>query len=446
MIDKFAIQLSSRCTVAKSISKKDAIIPAPTVPIARKTIFSQSQGAPPERKLLVKQASESSTTVANLQHTVANLKKVAAQQMFASANNSSQLSNKQAANNSISNANGNGNHMSYARLTNKLNCCKGCNGVQENGDINNNNIKHQNIPMPRMKNDKQLLGMPMTTSNLMSNNSHSNVAHRLIHRDSMDNLTRNDMGHRLSALNRRNSVESSTGHIKSTLKKNSMQNSSIEYNTCNSVPDVRRQSFDGISNCIAPKYSVYANGVQMSGDSTKNASHSNGRSTIGGVDKQIPHRHGLNNNNTNDMHSNSILKKQYSTSEEYFEVNGQLKTLDDKMRRHKMNVLEYATERQQVKSRWLLNELASRKASKHTELVGLADGPNQMGNFAMTNLADNSKSRLKSRSTNKVEFTYPDYGKTIAARNKSTITSNSNYGIISATDLFKLRSMSEHIS
>lgn len=410
--------------------------------VARRTIFSQSQ--PIERKLLVKQASESSSTVAKLQHTVANLRKSAAHQMTINptVNNAILLNNKPSSE-TIASSMQNGNENSYARLTNKLNCCKGCNGGSENGgDNNNNSIKYQasTTSMPKMKHDKQLPNHK--ASNGVANGQQPIVAHRLIHRESMDNMPRHDMGHRLSALSRRNSIETTVMPAKNaTLKKNGM--GSIEYSTSNSVPDIRRQSLDGNSNCTAAKYLVYANGARLSNGAVKNGSHGNGRLANGGGDKQSAPRHSFSYN-ANDIQSNGTLKKQHSSGEDYFDSNGRLRALEDKIRRHKLNALECAAERQQTKSKILLHELSSRKGGKHTEFIGLADGPNHtMSNFV--NLADSTKSLMRTRATHKLEFTYPDYGKAVAARSKATIA-NSSYGVISATDLFKLRSMSEHIS
>lgn len=416
-----------RSSSHESPPQKESIASISASSAERKSIFTHSH-PPTDRKLLVKQMSETNANVAKLHSSMANLKKIAAQQLINGKVQTNYGSNQS-------------NHSSYTRLTDKLNCCKGCNGIQENGDSNNNNMKYPTrSTMPKVKNEKQ----PSSYGVLAMAPAQYNGTNGFTRRDSIDDIHRTDNGRRLSALDRRNTVDTPGFVNKATVKR------CINENASNSIPDIRRQSLDGghIFPSTSPRYTQ-----SIVGDTRR--SHSNGKPSMIS-NKQLPYRHGtgtiIPNYNTSmktsDANSNHCIRKQHSTNsnDDYFDANSRLKTLEDKIRRHKVDVLEFVTEQQQVKSKNLLNELASRKSSKHTDYIGLANGHGGFaGSGSLGNLSDYNKNRNKAKGSAKMEMNYPDYGRAVAAKNKN-MTSNANYGVISATDLLKLRSMSERIS
>lgn len=277
--------------------------------------------------------------------------------------------------------------------------------------------------MPKVKNEKQTIS---------SSTSLYNIGNHVIRRESLDEPQRGDL-RRLSAIDRRNSVETSSLMRKSALKR------TINENPTSISSDFRRQSFDGGS-CLPPAVTRYTQSI--AGD-TRKGSLSNGK-----ADKQFSYRHGtiVNNNNIPDRAVDAKFNRQLSAGGDYFDTNAKLRTLEDKMRRHKMDVLEFVTEEQNVRSKNLLNEYATKKGgTKHTNVVGLGDGAARRASNYLGGYKDDGPVRGPVKGSMKFELSYPDYAKTAAARNSNSAF-NSSYGVISATDLFKLRSMSESIS
>lgn len=287
---------------------------------------------------------------------------------------------------------------SYARLTNKLNCCRSC--VRDADDASVTNTKKHSaniISMPKLKNDVKY------TAKVADSN-----ANYRFETDSKYKLPTDAKRSIISATFRRNSMDGNT-----VLRKSTFQRSIDEEDLQNSY--FRRQSLDdlkvkdGANQKTLKKIPSPLNSLNDS-DFYRNG-HSNGQQMMASL-----------NNNKN-------LNRQMSV-DKYTDATTRLRNLEMKMRKHKIDVLKYVNEHEQ---------------HNHKQ--------NGQKSLAYDN---HFRSKLDSVMATKSEYAYPKISidnvlnnnnnnrKTI--RKSASVGNGNGYGIISAADLFKLRATPERVT
>lgn len=272
---------------------------------------------------------------------------------------------------------------SYQRLTNKLNCCKGC-----SRDTDETNTRKQNanvISMPKLKNDTTKCVSHTMNSNMNGIYKLSNDVKRSI----------------ISATFRRNSVNANAMLRKSAFK-HSLDD---EYYTNGNA---RRQSFDDtVFNKTIKQHSNNGN--------TDNYHVSNSVNN----NNQIPSNDSNNNNNKR-------LIKQMSL-DEYKDTTARLRKLEMKMRKHKIDVLKYVNGRKEP---------------------NIFNDPKKL--LAYQTPDNNNRTKLDPFVRTKSDCVYPKISIDNVLQNKNTQlrknSSGGSYGVISASELYKLRTAGERVN
>lgn len=292
---------------------------------------------------------------------------------------------------------------SYARLTNKLNCCKSC--VRDTDDALAKKCVSE-MSIPKMKNDTKF-----PSQFIDSNANGSYDADQTKYKLSTDAKRSTIPG-----AFRRNSIDANAILRKSTFKR------SLDEDLLN-AGDFRRQSFDDCTGKattnqrhlkkLTPPQSEHHNDFHRNGNGNGNG---NGH---GAYLSQSVGKHITSNDNRR-------LIKQKSL-DEYADATARLRKLEMKMRKHKVDVLKYANEHDQSN---IYNEqkklLAYPAASNHFRT--------KLDPFART----------------KADCVYPKIGVDSVIHSKSPAfrknVSNANYGIITSSELYKIRGTPERVT
>lgn len=294
---------------------------------------------------------------------------------------------------------------SYARLTNKLNCCKGC--VRDGDDAVAKKCTNE-MSIPKLKNDTKYSSQFIDPS---ANWCYEQEQHKYTMPSDAKRST-------IPGAFRRNSINANAILRKPTFKR------SLDEDLLN-AGDFRRQSFDDCTSEVVtnqrhlkkltPPQSEHQSDFQRNGHGNGNGnSNGNGNYLSQSVGKHIP---------SND---NRRLIKQKSL-DEYADATARLRKLEMKMRKHKIDVLKYANEHDQSN---IYNEKKKLLAYPASNQFRTKIDP-----FART----------------KAACVYPKIGidsvihsKSPAYRNKNV--PNANYGIITSSELYKIRGTPERVT
>lgn len=289
---------------------------------------------------------------------------------------------------------------SYARLTNKLNCCKSC--VRDTDDVLAKKCANE-MSIPKLKSDTKY------SSQFIDSNA--NCCY-----DQDQQKYKIPMDAKRSTIPgafRRNSIDANAVLRKSTFKR------SFDEDVLN-AGDFRRQSFDDCNGKattnqrylkkLTPPQSEHQSEFQRNGNG-----NSNGAYLSQSVGKHI---------SSND---NRRLIKQKSL-DEYADATARLRKLEMKMRmgKHKIDVLKYANEHEQ--------------SNIYNEQKKLLAYP----------ASNNFRSKLDPFARSKADCVYPKIGVDSVIHNKSPAfrknITNANYGIITSSELYKIRGTPERVT
>lgn len=312
---------------------------------------------------------------------------------------------------------------SYTRITNKLNCCKSCSQDTDESTNTINRAKPKALSMPKLKNNCKYFDS--------FDHNYFDIDDELRYKGPEKKRSI------ISATFGRRASMDANGFLRKASFKRSLATNQFEM-------DNRRQSLDESTFKVKAPTNAKLITKLASTQETSNTNEpyrygvsSNGRLTSSFADKCEANRA--------PSIENKKLMKQRSLTDDYYESNTRLKSLENKMQRHKIDVLKFINDQKETK-----NIFEQSQQAKKPIVNSVHSNDARSDKYFRSKLEQfvSTKNELRENST-KLNYSYPKLGiENVLQNNKSrslkneTTTNGSNYAVISAADLYKLRSSS----
>lgn len=293
---------------------------------------------------------------------------------------------------------------SYARLTNKFNCCKSC--VRETDETQKKKNANE-VSIPKLKNDSK------HHSQLIDSNAECCYRQE---QQPKYKLPSNERRSTIPGAHRRSPINANEILRKSSFKR-SLDEDLLQ------AGDFRRQSFDDSMSKLAANQRLFKKLTPPQLDYQSEQQYRDGNGNGNGNGNYLPQHVGKQSVTSND---NRRLIKQKSL-DEYSSATARLRKLEMKMRKHKIDVLKYANDHDQ-----------SHIYSDPKKLLGYTP-------------VNHFRSKFDPFVRTKTDCVYPKIGvdSVLQSKNSTFRKNGSNggsYGIITSSELYKLRGTPERVS
>lgn len=291
---------------------------------------------------------------------------------------------------------------SYSRLTNKLNCCKGC--VRESDTDSLVKKCSNEVSIPKLKNDTKYSSSQFIDSN-------ANCCYDFEQQQQQQQQSK----YKLPTEAKRPSIPIRRNSIDAMLRKSTFKRSLDE--DLLHAGDFRQSSFDDktTTNVRLLKKLTPPSQTEIQSEFQRN-----------GNGNYLSQSMGKHNVASND---NRRLIKQKSL-DDYTDATARLRKLEMKMRKHKIDVLKYAND--------------------HDQSTIYTTDPKKLLAYPPSN--NHFRSKLDSFARSKGDCVYPKIGIDTVLQSKAPVfrkngsNGNSSYGIITSSELYKLRGTPERVT